>query len=197
MVPNKCNRNIVAILLINFITLSRGPMTVFFSYQLIQYLTTGIQAYSFCSMIISILIILSDFIDGKFARRYGVSTEIGQSFDIYFDFAYIFIAISILIKYSKIDSYFIIVIVYKFVEFLITSKIFKGKFQNRKSKKYYYDKLGIIVSGIYYVIPLITILLIYFEVRYSSIILRIALLVITALTFIASFMKFYDIRKIS
>ena len=74
----------------------------------------------------------------------------------------------------------------------IAALIFKGKFQNRKSKKYYYDKLGIIVSGIYYVKPLITIFLIYFEIRYSSIILRIALLVITALTFIASFFKFSD-----
>lgn len=192
MMENKYNGNKVVLLLVNFITLSRAPMTVLFSYQLIQYLTTGIQAYGFCSMIISILIILSDFIDGKFARRYGVSTEVGQSFDIYFDFAYIFIAISILIKYSKIDFYFIIVIVYKFLEFLITSKIFKGKFQNMKSKKYYYDGLGTIVSGIYYVIPLITIFLIYFEIRYSSIILKIVLLVITALTFIASFLKFSD-----
>ena len=81
-------------------------------------------------------------------------------------------------------------IVYKFLEFIITSKIFKGRFKNKKSENFYYDNLGTIASGMYYIIPLIVICLLYFKIKYIKIIISIIEIVATLLTFIATYVKF-------
>lgn len=70
---------------VNSITVIRLPLIIVFACNLINYFEINESLYGLNSIIISILIIVSDFIDGKLARRYSVSTEIGQKLDIYFD----------------------------------------------------------------------------------------------------------------
>ena len=186
----KYSKNTITLLLVNFITLLRIPLTRVFAYELINYLKTGQSLFGLSSIIISLLIIFSDFIDGKLARKYDVTSKIGQILDVHLDFVYIMISTSILALYNKLDLYFVVVIVYKFLEFIITSKIFKGRFKNKKSENFYYDNLGTIASGMYYIIPLIVICLLYFKIKYIKIIISIIEIVATLLTFIATYVKF-------
>lgn len=186
----KYSKNTITLLLVNFITLLRIPLTIVFAYELINYLKTGQSLFGLSSIIISLLIIFSDFIDGKLARKYDVTSKIGQILDVHLDFVYIMISTSILALYNKLDLYFVVVIVYKFLEFIITSKIFKGRFKNKKSENFYYDNLGMIASGMYYIIPLIVICLLYFKIKYIKIIISIIEIVATLLTFIATYVKF-------
>lgn len=192
-------KNRTAFFIVNFITLVRLPMTIIFAHELINYLETGKQLYGLISIVISILIIFFDFIDGKLARRYDVSTRLGQLFDVYLDFIYIFVGIGILELYKRIDLGFIMVIVYKFLEFIISSKILKGNFTSKKGDDYYYDMLGTLVSAIYYIIPVMVICFIYFKIACINSIVRIILTSVTILTCIASFTKIkeiiYCIRK--
>lgn len=182
-------RNIHAFCLVNTITLVRIPLIFMFIYNLIYYLNTKEQSYGLNSIIISMLIIFSDFIDGKLARRYGVTTKAGQVLDIYLDFIYIIVGVLILAVYRQIDYYFIAVIIYKFLEFIIISKLFKGRFCCKKGTDYFFDRLGTIVSGIYYVVPTAVISLTYLDVPFKEVIIRVSLMVITLLTFIASIEK--------
>ena len=186
----KYSKNTITLLLVNFITLLRIPLTIVFAYELINYLKTGQSLFGLSSIIISLLIIFSDFIDGKLARKYDVTSKIGQILDVHLDFIYIMVSTSILALYNKLDLYFVVVIVYKFLEFIITSKIFKGRFKNKKSENFYYDNLGTIASGMYYIIPLIVICLLYFKIKYIKIIISIIEIVATSLTFIATYVKF-------
>ena len=186
----KYSKNTITLLLVNFITLLRIPLTIVFAYELINYLKTGQSLFGLSSIIISLLIIFSDFIDGKLARKYDVTSKIGLILDVHLDFVYIMISTSFLALYNKLDLYFVVVIVYKFLEFIITSKIFKGRFKNKKSENFYYDNLGTIASGMYYIIPLIVICLLYFKIKYIKIIISIIEIVATLLTFIATYVKF-------
>lgn len=182
-----------ALILVSLITLTRFPLIIIFAQNLIEYLEIGNQSNGLTSIVISMFILFSDFIDGKIARKYCVSTKLGQIFDIYLDFIYIFVGLSILGIYKVIDLYFIMVIVYKFLEFIISSKMLKGQFISKKGRDYYYDRLGTLVSCFYYVIPVMVISFIYFKVNNMDIIISIILTCVTLLTIIASFAKFKEI----
>ncbi|HCW53884.1 MAG TPA: hypothetical protein DG753_09135, partial [Clostridium sp.] len=163
-------KNIHAFCFVNTITLVRIPLIFMFIYNLIYYLNAKEQACGLNSIIISMLIIFSDFIDGKLARRYKVATQIGQVLDIYLDFAYIFAGLVTLCVYDLMDLYFVILIAYKFLEFVLSSRLLKSKvkFKGNKGQNYFYDLLGTLTSGFYYVIPLIVVILNYFDYIYSK-----------------------------
>lgn len=184
-------RNIHAFCLVNTITLVRIPLIFMFIYNLIYYLNTKEQSYGLNSIIISMLIIFSDFIDGKLARRYKVATQIGQLLDIYLDFVYIFAGLVTLCVYDLINFYFIIVIVYKFLEFVLSSRLLKSKvkFKGNKGQNYFYDLLGTLTSGFYYVIPLIVVTFNYFDYIYSGELIEAILVFVTTVTVISSFVK--------
>ena len=184
-------RNIHAFCLVNTITLVRIPLIFMFIYNLIYYLNTKEQSYGLNSIIISMLIIFSDFIDGKLARRYKVATQIGQLLDIYLDFVYIFAGLVTLCGYDLINFYFIIVIVYKFLEFVLRSRLLKSKvkFKGNKGQNYFYDLLGTLASGFYYVIPLIVVTFNYFDYIYSGELIEAILVFVTTVTVISSFVK--------
>lgn len=191
-------KNVHAFCLVNTITLARLPLILMFIYNLIYYSNTKEQLYGLNSIIISVLIIISDFIDGKLARKYKVATQIGQVLDIYLDFAYIFVAVITLYAYDYIDLYFVIVILYKFLEFILSSKLLKSKvkFKGNKGQNYFYDFLGTITSGLYYIIPLIVITLTYFNCIYSRELTFIILVIATVMTIISSFAKLKDIYNV-
>lgn len=178
---------------VNSITVIRLPLIIVFACNLINYFEINESLNGLNSIIISILIIVSDFIDGKLARRYSVSTEIGQKLDIYLDLLYILTAIGILKLYNKVDLFFIFVILYKFSEFILLSKVFRGNYKSIKGENYYYDLLGTLTSGLYYIIPSIVIVLLYFNVAYTNIIIKLLVVCSTILTALASVIKIKEI----
>lgn len=193
------NKNIYLFCIVNSITLGRVPLIILFINYLTQYLSVKESVYCLGSIVMSILIIISDFLDGRLARKYNVTSKIGQVLDIYLDCAYIFAGLITLYVYNYIDLYFIIVVLYKFLEFIILSKVMKSKikFKGNKGQDYFYDLLGTIASGFYYVIPLIVISLSYLDLIYFTSIINFLLAFATILTVFSSLMKFKKIYKLT
>lgn len=182
-------------LLVNLVTLIRVPLIVIFGYNLVYYLKFSNSINGIIVIITSIFVLFSDFIDGKLARKYKVTSNIGQNLDIYLDFIYIISGVTILSVYNQLDYYFDIVIVYKFLEFIVFSRVFRGKYQCKKGNNYYYDLLGELVSASFYIVPLIVVSLRYFNCYYGTIIINIVVICITIFTCISSIVKIIFIIK--
>lgn len=175
--------------MINLITLSRLPCTIVFLFFTRIYLMEAKKVFGFYAIIVSLIIILSDYVDGKLARKNHSVSKLGQSLDIYSDFIYILSALILFNIYRIIPIYFTCIVIYKFIEFLLISKIVKRKTIGKKDDKYYYDKLGSIVSSVYYVIPTVQILFLILELDTTYFIMHNILRLVSMMTFIASFLK--------
>jgi CDP-diacylglycerol--glycerol-3-phosphate 3-phosphatidyltransferase len=182
--------------MINLVTLVRLPFTIVFLLFTKIYIVGERTNFGFYAIIISFIIMLTDYIDGKLARKYHSVSEIGQSLDVYSDFIYISSALILFNKYHIIPIYFTCIVIYKFLEFLLFSKILKRKTAGNKNGKYYYDRLGSIVSAAYYAVPTLQLFLLLFRFDNACIFMHNILLLISAVTFIASFNKIkYNISK--
>lgn len=103
-------------------------------------------------LIVFILICLSDFFDGKIARKIGAESKMGSILDVLADFIYIISSYIIFYHFNIINGWFIILIIAKLLEFIITSKIIiKMKFNF--SKVFIFDIIGRITSVIFFILP--------------------------------------------
>lgn len=130
--------------LVNLITASRIILAILFA------LVVLIDYNSFYLSIIFILTAISDYSDGKLARRFKISSENGGKFDVVCDFIFIMISTFALVLIDLIPFWFLLVIILKLIEFFKTSTI-KGSL--------YYEKLGHIVALMFYVLPIVSVLI--------------------------------------
>lgn len=99
------------------------------------------------------IICSSDYFDGKIARKYGIESRFGAIFDLIADFIFVVFLHIVMILYGIIPAWFMFVIIDRFFNFIITSRIendctgqgFKPKF----------DKLGKYISAVMYILPFI------------------------------------------
>lgn len=106
--------------------------------------------------ILFILIGLSDFIDGKLARKLCAVSKNGAIFDVVADLFYIISTTGVLIYRGMMPGWFLLVIGGKFLEFLLTSRYLK-KYSNSEDV-FISDKLGRGVAIMFYGMPYISIL---------------------------------------
>ena len=128
---------------INAITSSRIALGLLFCYF------TVYQFNIYCLIIIFALTALSDNIDGVLARKFELSTNNGAKFDVICDFIFIFMSTLAVISIGLIPFWFVIIIILKLLEFFKTS--------NNDSLSY--DKFGHLVALMFYVFPILAILI--------------------------------------
>jgi Phosphatidylglycerophosphate synthase len=104
--------------------------------------------------ILFVLIGLSDFIDGKLARKLGVATKNGAIFDVIADLFYITSTTGILIYRGMMPGWFLLVIGGKFLEFLLTSNYMKT--HSKSEDVFISDKLGRGVAIMFYGMPYVS-----------------------------------------
>lgn len=179
----------VMCIVVNFITLIRFPLTILFVFFARRYILEIENIFGVYAIVISILVFFSDFIDGKLARWNNCVTKIGQSLDIYLDFIYILSGMIIFNCYSLLPISFTILVIYKFCEFLILSKVLPRGNKGIKDDKYFFDKMGGLISVIYYIIPTIKLIFMMINNNFFDIIMTAILVVTSILTFVASFCK--------
>jgi phosphatidylglycerophosphate synthase len=95
----------------------------------------------------------SDYYDGKVARKYGLESKFGAIFDLIADFSFVVFMHIVMILHGIIPAWFMIVIIDRFFNFIITSKI-----ENDcagQSFKPRFDKLGKYISAVMYIMPFI------------------------------------------
>lgn len=135
---------------INLLTLSRFPLGILFYRQtLIQ------QDRTLWCMVLFFCVAFSDWLDGKLARKYQMTTHTGAALDVLADFFFIIISHLGLYQLEVIPVWTLFLISFKFIEFLITSHIFP-KIQ-KKGHLLWFDKLGKRLAIALYLFPIVAV----------------------------------------
>ena len=97
---------------------------------------------------IFILTAISDVGDGWLSRKYNLSSDEGAKFDVICDFIFIILSTFALILIDLIPLWFLVIIILKLIEFFKTS-----------DETLVYEKFGHFVALMFYVFPIISVLI--------------------------------------
>ena len=140
-----------AFVLINCLTLSRIPLSVFAYMEI----TTGtIRVIYYLCLFLGIAV--SDFLDGKCARAFHVQSGIGAIADVICDFFYIMTSTYALYRLGCLPIRVLILITVKLFEFILTSLLIK-RVQYR-SHIFMFDRIGRYTAIGFYILPTVIVL---------------------------------------
>ena len=134
---------------INVLTLIRIPLTILF---IILFNTTDNKVPQ---LTILSLIILSDFIDGKIARKFNIQSKIGSILDPYCDLFFVLCTSILFNIYNLVSITYTFILIFKFAEFNITS-YYAGMSSNKIP--FMFDKVGRVVTALYQVVPFVVVI---------------------------------------
>ena len=140
-----------AFVLINCLTLSRIPLSVFAYMEITAGTIRGI--YYLC---LFLGIAVSDFLDGKCARAFHVQSSFGAIADVICDFFYIMTSTYALYRLGCLPAWFLILITVKLFEFIMTS-ILVRRVQYR-SHIFMFDRIGRYTAIGFYILPTVIVL---------------------------------------
>ncbi|EET88712.1 CDP-alcohol phosphatidyltransferase [Clostridium carboxidivorans P7] len=130
----------------NIITLLRVILSVFLNFYIVKHFGDML-----IPIMITSIIFLTDFLDGRIARFNGSISKLGAVLDVASDLLYIIISYMVLYILHVLPLWFLFVILFKFAEFIITSYFIK-KTCSKKSI-FIFDFLGRVAAAMFYVIP--------------------------------------------
>lgn len=137
----------------NIITISRIFMAFGIFVLILNGLERGYREDKVLIIIVFLLVYLTDYIDGKIARFYRLTTKMGSVLDVLADFLFILFSSTALIMKSIMPAWFVLVIILKLTEFIITSAVMK--IENKSSRMFVFDFLGRLAAIMFYLIPMI------------------------------------------
>ena len=140
-----------AFVLINCLTLSRIPLSIFAYMEITAGTIRGI--YYLC---LFLGIAVSDFLDGKCARAFHVQSSFGAIADVICDFFYIMTSTYALYRLACLPAWFLIFITVKLFEFILTSLLIK-RVQYR-SHIFMFDRIGRYTAIGFYILPTVIVL---------------------------------------
>lgn len=165
----------------NILTLLRIPLTVIYIGAFISFQDSKSSNYLCISILV--LILLTDIMDGKVARRFNAQSKLGSILDSYCDLVFI-LCTSILFNYYNLLSIgYTLLIILKFAEFNITSHYMEGE----NKKPLVFDKIGRIVAAGYFLVP------IFINISFLNEFIIIYIILISAGTVASSFFRIYSI----
>ena len=139
------------IVFVNTLSLIRIPLSVLFCILVVDDVRKLVLLTS-----VFALIILTDFLDGRLARKFHVESNLGAALDTFADLFFMLSAGSTLYFKHIFPMEILILMFVKYTEFFITSWI---HYARRKSERFFlYDKLGKTVAVSYYTLPIILII---------------------------------------
>lgn len=140
----------------NILSLSRIFLSLVFGWSLNNLLALNHEIV--LPLSVFVLILVTDFLDGMIARKTSNTTDTGALLDVYADMFFVLVAYIILVMNHLLHPLFLIVLIFKFVEFIYTSKrkIYGGKLV--------FDTLGKNVSRFWIVFPGIVCVLYYIRI---------------------------------
>lgn len=133
----------------NMLTLTRVVLVVFFNFYIVKNFN-----HMMIPIVVSLVIFLTDFLDGKIARLTSSVSSAGAIFDVVTDLFYIIVSYMVLYTFHIVPLYFLFVILFKFGDFIVTSHFIK-KVSNKKAT-FVFDYLGRIAAAIFYIIPIVS-----------------------------------------
>ncbi len=101
---------------------------------------------------ISLIVWISDYCDGKIARKLKIESEFGAYFDVVVDFIFVFFMHIIFVMKNVIPIWFLFVILEKICNYVVTSW---GQTSNEEKKFHFIkDGVGLFVVGCFYMNPM-------------------------------------------
>ena len=133
---------------INILTLIRIPLTILF----IIFFDNSNRVLL---LFILSIIILTDFIDGKIARKFNINSRLGSILDPYCDLFFVLFTSILFNIYDLIPITYTFVLIFKFAEFNITS-YYAGMSSNKIP--FMFDKVGRVVTALYQGVPFLVVI---------------------------------------
>ncbi|MDR1302883.1 MAG: CDP-alcohol phosphatidyltransferase family protein [Treponema sp.] len=96
-------------------------------------------------------ILLSDVADGCLARKLNCTSDTGAKLDIISDTLYTMLSLAVFTYFKIIPVWFIVIMLLKLIEFMITSKLIKNK--QRTERIIFFDKIGKISVSMVMLLP--------------------------------------------
>ena len=134
----------------NFLSVIRFPLGCLFAALLFFRFTAAdfpVWGLLFCFTPIA----LSDFLDGKIARRLICQSYIGAILDVAADSFYILLSLVLLNFYHIIPIWFTAIVILKLVDFILSSRIFSAD----KKGQFVFDFLGRLTAVGFYILPVL------------------------------------------
>jgi len=138
----------------NSITTTRIIMSFIFVYLAVVQFAYG-KGELISLIVVFLAIYFSDLLDGKIARKTGCVSIIGAKLDVFADLLYIILSYITLIILKILPIWFLGFVCFKFMEFIITSNFMKNHNKSLKNT-FVFDKIGRIVSAMFFIIPGVT-----------------------------------------
>jgi len=136
----------------NTITLFRVLLTIILNVYI--YLDFG---EILVPLILTGVIFLSDMTDGWLARKYNAATKFGEGFDAFADIFYVVTSYAVLYGYHVLPLVGLILILFKFLEFVVTSAIIEARQHDRSTHGLFiFDHLGKTAGILFYITPITT-----------------------------------------
>lgn len=135
-------------ILLNTLTLLRIPLTILF-------IILFINDNKILEFLILLLIVITDFIDGKISRKFNISSRLGSMLDAYCDLFFVLCTTLLFNYYRLVGITYTFIIIFKFIEFNITSH-YSGMSNNKTP--FIFDKVGRIVTALYQGVPFIIVI---------------------------------------
>lgn len=161
------------------ITLLRIVLSCFLSFYLLDHFHNLV-----IPTIVFLLILLTDFLDGKVARFYGTSSLFGAVFDILADLFFIVTSYLVLCSFKILPFWFFLLILFKFLEFALTSFFLKN--QSKRKSIFVFDVLGRLAAALFYVLPLLAYVSFHSSQWLYLFIINILVYIITLLVLLSS-----------
>lgn len=136
----------------NSITISRIGLSVIFVTYVVGQFEYGKN--NFMNLIVAFsAICVTDFLDGRIARKICCTSVTGAKLDIIADLIFIVVSNIALISLRILPLWFLGFTFLKFLEFLITSNYTIRHQYLRNQNVFVFDKIGRIVSAMFFVVP--------------------------------------------
>lgn len=173
----------------NIITLSRILLTyVFLLLQNKQYHDMKNREAFLCISVVFLCICITDLLDGKLARILHSESFLGKLLDVTADAIFIFSSFILLNIYGIIPFWFTIIILIKFIEFIITSYVWK-KLNAKTSELFMSDFTGRLAAALFYIIPGTIGILLYKLQSNLLFLTNILIFIATTLAIVSSFIR--------
>lgn len=111
------------------------------------------RLYFTCGIIVFFLICITDFIDGKIARKIKAESLLGSFLDVIADFIFIISSLVLLNFNNMIPIWVTVIALIKFIEFIVTCYIIKRCNNNICNNFFQFDYFGRTAAISFFLIP--------------------------------------------
>lgn len=186
MSPSSRSAKALIVFLPNLLSLARMPLACVFAGLLPGFFLNNSRMPA--TFTLFGVICLSDLLDGLLARKLGSGSASGAWLDLSADVLYIVLSLVILNTLGQVPIWFTVLVIIKFVEYLITSRIIRN--YQKDGSAFFSDPIGRCMASMYFFLPGIICILHSIPGWDHKAVVDLLIIVTGALTVLSSIIRF-------